>query len=305
MAQIVSKDQSGAARHVRVGFASRQAVVAYIFLLPSLIYFSIFFFYPIGLEFWYSLHKDLVSNIFVGLENYGQAFADERVLHSFLVTAIFAFACTAFSIGLGLGLAVLVDMPLKGRIVFRAILLVPYLTSAVIVGLMWRNILDPLTGIFNRLLGQIGLPTQDWLSDYNAALWAIVGITIWQSIGYNMILSLAGLQGIPNDYHEAAKIDGANALNRFRFISIPLLAPTTLFVSIISVIGSLQAFTQAYIITKGGPAEATRFYVYHIYNVAFTENNFAYASALTFLMFLAILVLTIVQFRISRKGVEY
>lgn len=288
-----------------MGLASRQALVAYIFLLPAFIYFSVFFFLPIIIEFWTSLHKDSNSSALAGLDNYVRAFNDPIALNSFLITVIFSVSVTIFSIIMGLFLAILLNQPIRGRTILRTMLLVPYMTSAVIVGLMWRNILDPLIGVLNAVLSALNLPSQDWLNNYQTALWAVVGITVWQAMGYNMVLFLAGLQGIPTLYQEAAKIDGANALARFRYITIPLLAPTTLFVSVLGVISSLQAFTQAYIITNGGPAQATNLYVFNVFNVAFTQGDFVYASALTFLMFLAILVLTFVQLRINRSGVEY
>ncbi len=305
MKVVVSKDNSGAVRRVPMGLASRQAIIAYIFLIPAFIYFTLFFFIPIVIELWSSLHSDDVGNAFVGFENYIKAFEDQRSLNSFVLTLVFSVSVTIFSMIFGLFLALLLNQSFRGRTFLRTILLIPYMTSAVIVGLMWRNILDPLIGILNKVLMTLNLPTQDWLSNYQAAIWALVGITVWQAMGYNMVLFLAGLQGIPALYQEAAKIDGAGTLARFRLITIPLLAPTTLFVSIISVISSLQAFTQAFIITNGGPAESTRLYVFHVFNVAFSESKFAYASALTFLMFLAILLLTFVQLRINRNGVEY
>ena len=305
MRTVVSQDSTGAIRRVPMGLASRQALVAYIFLFPAFIYFSVFFFLPIIIEFWTSLHKDSDPNALAGLDNYVKAFNDPIVLNSFVVTIIFSVSVTVFSIGMGLFLAILLNQPIRGRTILRTILLVPYMTSAVIVGLMWRNILDPLIGVLNAVLNALNLPGQDWLNNYQTALWAVVGITVWQAMGYNMVLFLAGLQGIPTLYQEAAKIDGANAWGRFRYITIPLLAPTTLFVSVLGVISSLQAFTQAYIITNGGPAQATNLYVFNVFNIAFTQGNFVYASALTFLMFLAILVLTFVQLRINRSGVEY
>lgn len=305
MKVVVSQDKTGAVRRVPMGLASRQALIAYIFLFPAFIYFTLFFFVPIVIEFWSSLHSDDTGNAFVGFDNYVKAFEDQRSINSFVLTLVFAVSVTILSMVIGLFLALLLNQSFRGRTILRTILLIPYMTSAVIVGLMWRNILDPLVGIFNKVLLTLGLPMQDWLSNYQAALWALVGITVWQAMGYNMVLFLAGLQGIPTLYMEAAKIDGANAWARFRHIIIPLLAPTTLFVSIISVISSLQAFAQAFIITNGGPAESTRFYVFHVFNVAFSEDKFAYASALTFLMFLAILVLTFIQLRINRNGVEY
>lgn len=291
-------------RSVRIGLVTRQAIVAYVFLLPAFLYFSIFYFYPIILEFWISLQHSFTGT-FVGFDNYLQALRDPRVINALIVTILFAAGVASLSIVLGLLLALLLNEPLKGRVIFRACILIPYMSSAVIVGLMWRTILDPITGLLNRILVFLHLPMQDWLANYSAALPTVIGITIWQTMGYTMLLFLAGLQGIPEDYYHAAQVDGAPRFARFRYITLPLLAPTTLFVSIISVINSLQAFAQAYIITQGGPADATRFYVFHVFNVAFNENNISYASAMTFLMFLAILVLTIIQFRLSGKEVEY
>lgn len=302
MGLIVARDSMNARRTVRVGLASRQAVIAYIFLAPALIYFTIFFFYPIVLEFWASMQS---TTAFVGLGNYLQAFQDARVWETFKVTLLFAAGVTLLNVVIGLALALLLDLPLRGRVVFRAIFMVPYMTSMIIVGLMWRNILDPQIGILNRLLLVLGLPAQDWLTNYQFALPAVIGITIWQGVGYTMVLFLAGLQGIPREYYEAAHVDGAGGLERFRFVTLPLLAPTTLFVVIIGVINSLQAFAQAFVITQGGPADATRFYVFHVYNVAFNENNLGYASALSFVMFLVILVLTVIQMRIGNKATEY
>lgn len=302
MGLIVAQDSMNARRTVRVGLASRQAVIAYIFLAPALIYFTIFFFYPIVLELWASMQS---TTAFVGLENYLRAFQDARVWGTFKVTLLFAAGVTLLNVIVGLALALLLDLPLRGRVVFRAIFMVPYMTSMIIVGLMWRNILDPQIGILNRLLLVFGLPAQDWLTNYQLALPAVIGITLWQGVGYTMVLFLAGLQGIPREYYEAAHVDGAGGLARFRFVTLPLLAPTTLFVVIIGIINSLQAFAQAFVITQGGPADATRFYVFHVYNVAFNENNLGYASALSFLMFLVILVLTLIQLRVGNKATEY
>lgn len=297
--------RSSSQRRIHTGLATRQAMLAYIFLAPAVIYFSIFFFYPIGYEFWTSLHTGQNTDIYVGLDNYRRAFQDARVIHSLAVTALFAAGQTIGAIVIGLGLALLLDQPLRGRVVLRSVLLVPYMVSFVIIALMWRNILDPYVGILNRVLAELGLPLQYWLASYDWALPAIIGITIWHGMGYNMVLFLAGLQGIPREYYDAAKVDGAGSWSLFRHITLPLLAPTTLFVSVIEVISSLQAFTQPYIITQGGPADATRLFVFHVYEAGFGQLDFGYASALAFLMFAVILVLTVVQLRLGRRSVEY
>lgn len=292
-------------RFARRGLLTRQARMAYLFLTPALVYFTIFFFYPIAKELWLSLQTGQAANVWTGLGNYRRAFHDDRVWHSFRITFVFAFGTTFASIVVGLGLALLLDQPLRGRIVLRSVLLFPYMISIVIIGLMWRNILDPYVGILNRVLGSAGLPQQFWLANYNQALPAIIAITVWQSMGYTMVLFLAGLQGIPQEYYEAAKVDGASGWRLFWNITLPLLAPTTLFVSVIGVIGSLQAFAQPYIITQGGPADATRLFVYHVFDAGFSQLDFGYASALAFLMFVVILALTAIQLRIGRNTVEY
>ena len=290
---------------VRRRLVSRQARVAYLFLTPAILYFTVFFFYPIAQEIWLSFHTGSDTASWAGLDNYRRAFADGRVWHSFWVTVLFAVGTTVGSIVIGLLLALLLDQRLRGRIAIRSILLFPYLISFVIIGLMWRNILDPYVGVLNGVLLDLGLPQQFWLSSYGAALPTIIGITVWQSMGYNMVLFLAGLQGIPREYYEAARVDGASGLQLFFNITLPLLAPTTLFVSVIGVIGSLQAFAQPYIITQGGPADATNLFVYHVFNAGFGQLDFGYASALAFLMFLVILVLTVIQLRVGRDNVEY
>ena len=293
---------------MRVGLAGRQAILAYLFLAPSLIYFAVFYFYPIALEFWISLQKGLPligQSTFAGLTNYLTAFGDQRVLNSFKVTVIFAAENALMSVVVGMGLAILLNQALTGRTFLRAVIFFPYMTTFVIVALMWRNMLDPYTGILNAVLTTIGLPGQNWLLSSKTALVTLMGITVWHGMGYNMVLFLAGLQSIPEEYREAAQIDGATRWGQFRHITLPLLAPTTLFVSVISVIGSLQAFGQAYLITGGGPADATRFYVFHVFQVAFNQNDFGYASALAFLMFVFIFVLTLLQLKLGSREVEY
>ncbi len=295
-------------RKRQTGLASRQAIMAYIFLAPALIYFTIFFFYPIALEFWISLRSGqplIGASTFAGLENYITALSDPRVRNSFKVTFIFAIENAVMSVVVGLGLALLLNQALRARTILRAIIFFPYVTTFVIVALMWRNMLDPYTGVLNAVLYALGLPGQNWLTGYRSALPTVMAITVWHGMGYNMVLFLAGLQGIPDVYQEAAAIDGASAWARFWRITLPLLAPTTLFVSIISVIGSLQAFGQAYLITRGGPADATRFFVFHVFDVAFSQLNFGYGAALAFLMFAFILVLTILQLKVGGREVEY
>lgn len=280
----------------------RQAATAWLLLLPAVVFFAVFFFIPIFSQLYTSLFSGVRSPTFVGLGNFQRALGDPNVLVSFMTTVIFAAGSLVIGIVLGLALAVILNQALPGRTLFRAILLVPYLTSVAIIGLLWRNILDPQVGILNRVLEVIGVPSQSWLTTQPLAV--IIGIAVWSSVGYTMVLFLAGLQGIPSVYYEAARIDGASPMQRFLWITLPLLAPTTLFVSMIGVITSLQQFALPYIVTGGGPGDATSLYAFRVFSVAFSDFDFSYASALSFLLLLVILALSLVQMRVARRGVE-
>lgn len=280
----------------------RQAATAWLLLLPAVVFFAVFFFIPIFSQLYTSLFSGVRSPTFVGLGNFQRALGDPNVLASFMTTVIFAAGSLVIGIVLGLTLAVILNQALPGRTLFRAILLVPYLTSVAIIGLLWRNILDPQVGILNRVLEVIGVPSQSWLTTQPLAV--IIGIAVWSSVGYTMVLFLAGLQGIPSVYYEAARIDGASPMQRFLWITLPLLAPTTLFVSMIGVITSLQQFALPYIVTGGGPGDATSLYAFRVFSVAFSDSDFSYASALSFLLLLVILALSLVQMRVARRGVE-
>ncbi|MER8590611.1 sugar ABC transporter permease [Mesorhizobium sp. M1182] len=287
---------------------TRQTLLAYLLLSPAILYFSVYFFYPIGLEFWASLYSGqplIGESRFAGLDNYVAALGDARVRQSLFVTLAFAIGVTAASIAIGLGLAVVLNRPIPGRTLIRAIIFFPYITSFVIVALMWQAILDPYTGILNSFLAELGLPTQNWLGDTSTALPTLIAITVWKDVGYAMLIYLSALQSIPSDFYDAASIDGATPTQQFRYLTWPLLTPTTLFIAVVSTISQLQELAPAYLITKGGPADATRFFSLHVFEAAFFELNIGYASALSFLMFLLILAITFVQFRLLNRETTY
>lgn len=286
-------------RRTKDPLAGKRARTAYLFLAPALLFFVILFFYPLANELITSLYTGPQALTFSGLGNYTKAFTDPDARHAFLVTFEYAIGVIVVSIALGVALATVLNQGLRGRVVMRGILLVPYLTSMAIVGLLWRNILDPEVGILNRLLLAAGLPTQSWLNTHPLA--TLVAIAAWQQMGYTTLLFLAGMQGIPETYYEAARVDGAGPWRRFTSITLPLLTPTTLFVSVIGVISALQEFTLPYIVTGGGPGNATDLYVYRTYETAFNFRDFGYASALSYLLLVVILVLSVVQLRIGRR----
>jgi len=288
----------------RRGRARRQqAITAWLFLAPAVVFFLAMFFVPIFNQLIAAAYGGTDGAQFVGWRNFVTAFRDPEVVHSFSITLLYASGCLVIGIIVGLILAVILNQALPGRTLFRSVLLIPYLTSVSIIGLLWRNILDPQVGILNRLLDSIGLPGQTWLN--TAPLATIIGITIWSSAGYTMVLFLAGLQGIPGVYYEAAQIDGAGPWRRFFSITLPLLAPTTLFVSIIGVIGALQQFALPYIVTGGGPGNATSLYAHRVFLVAFNDNQFGYASALSVLLLVVILMLSIVQLKIGDRANDH
>jgi multiple sugar transport system permease protein len=299
---------SGSWWTLRLSRRTRHTLIAYSLLSPAIVYFSVYFFYPMGLEFWASLHTGqplIGESRFSGLDNYAAALGDARVRQSLFVTLAFAFGVTSANIAIGLGLAVLLNRPMPGRTAIRAIIFFPYIISFVIVALMWQAILDPYTGILNSILAAVGLPTQNWLGDTSTALPTLIAITVWKDVGYAMLIYLAALQSIPSDFYDAASIDGASPRQRFWYVTWPLLAPTTLFIAVVSMISQLQELAPAYLMTKGGPADATRLFSLHVFEAAFFELNIGYASALSFVMFLVILAITFVQFRLLNRDISY
>lgn len=277
----------------------RQILTAYIFLIPAVIFFVGMFFYPLFVELLMSFTSGLTDPVPVGLGNYVQALQDPVVIHSFFVTLIYAAGSLVGSVVLGLGLALVLNQHLRGKTALRTMILVPYMTSIAIVGLLWRNILDPNIGILNGVLHDLGLPGQQWLN--TAPLATLVGITIWQETGYVMMLFVAGLQAVPENVYEAAKIDGAGVWRRFTNVTLPLLAPTTFFVVLVGVIGSLQQFGLPYIVTNGGPGNATSLFVFQVYQETFSNQDIGYASAMAFLLLIFILILSFIQMRVARK----
>ena len=278
---------------------SRQRRTAYLFLLPAVVYFGVFFFWPIINELQLSFTTGFTTLTPVGLRNYTMIVSDPVVRHSFLVTVVYATFCLVLSTVIGLLLALVLNQEFRGRTLVRTMILTPYMTSIAIIGLMWRNILDPTTGILNAVLGALGLPEQQWLSTHPLA--TLVGITVWQESGYVMLLFLAGLQGLDPQLYEAARLDGASVWRRFVSLTLPLLAPTTLFVMLMGMISSLQQFGLPYIVTNGGPGNATSLYVYQVYQETFASGNLGYASAMSFLLLIVILAFSLIQLGVGRK----
>ncbi len=291
-----------------IGWKHKQALCAYLILLPGALYFSVYFFYPIGLELWASFFSGqplLGASEFIGFGNYVEAFSDKVAIRSFRLTMVFSVTGTVLTLLISIGLAAVLAGPTRMNNAIRAIIFFPYITSFVIVALMWKSILDPYSGILNSVLLQLGMPTQNWLAHPDTALITIICITVWKDIGYAMLIYIAAIQGIPSDYYDAASLDGVTPGQQFRHITVPLIAPTTLFLAVVSMIGHLQDLAAPYLLTNGGPANSTRLFSLHIFEVAFRELNIGYASALSFIMFVAILLITLFQFRILDRKIDY
>ena len=239
----------------RGGMRARQARTAYLFLTPAVIYFVLFMFWPLIQEFQLSFTRGFTTLRPVGWKNYSSIIRDPEVQHAFGITLIYAASALILGACVGLLLALILNQKFRGRTLARTMILTPYMTSVAIVGLMWRNILDPTTGILNSVLSSLHLPTQQWLT--TAPLATLVGITVWQEAGYFMLLFLAGLQGIDPQIYEAARLDGASPWKRFWSLTLPLLAPTTLFVGLVGMISTLQQFGLPYLVTNGGPPACT------------------------------------------------
>jgi multiple sugar transport system permease protein len=289
------------------GLASRKRrewLTGYGFLLPDLLGLLVFVLFPIGYAFYISLNSwnALSPMRWVGLNNYTRLLSDWQFWESLKITAIYTAAYVPILFVVSLGLALLVNQRLPAMNFFRTLFFVPVVLSLVVSSLMWKYIFDERAGLLNYLLGFIGIEPQSWLGSVELALPAIIVVSVWIQMGYFMVIFIAGLQDIPRIYYDAAKIDGANALQSFWHISLPLLKPTSLFVVVISLIGSFQVFDQIWVMTQGGPAGATRVTVVYIYQQAFQFLNLGYGSALAFALFLVILIVSLVQFRLLRPA---
>lgn len=292
----------------------REMLWAYAFLGPAFFFLLVLILYPILFAFWISLHDwSLIPREFpfIGFQNYLKAFADNLTTKSLKNTLIYTIGAVPVGMLLSLALALVMNLDrLPLRTFFRAVYFVPVITSWVAVSFVWRWLFEPRWGLVNSVLEVLGITGIKWLASPVWALPAIMIVAIWKGLGYNMVIFLAGLQGIPRELREAATIDGANRWQSFWAITFPLLNPTIVFITVTAMIGSLQVFTPAVIMTTvqgeaGGPINSTRVMVYHIYSMAFRNNQLGYGAALAFVLFALILLITIVQLRLTQRDVGY
>lgn len=279
-----------------------------LFLSPSIFGFLLFLLVPsvaaVGLSM---MEWDVVSApVWAGLDNYRTLLANDPVFWlSLRLTIYYAALSIPLSIIGALGLALAVNQRLRGITVFRVIYFIPVVSSMVAVAMIWRWLYAMDYGLFNLMLMNLGLDQVPWLSDGRFVIPSIVIMSVWKGLGYGMIIYLAGLQGIPTHLYEAAKIDGANRWQMFWGVTMPLLSPTHFFMLVTSVIASFQVFDSVYLMTQGGPGNDSRVYSFYLYQQAFVYRHMGLASAMAWILFLIIFVITMIQMRYFQKGVTY
>lgn len=282
-----------------INLSNSQTSAAWIFVFPALLGMLIFIIIPISFSFGLSFAKwDLLNPIqFVGLDNYKEIFTEPLFGKILLNTVVFALATSFFGVIIPLILAAIMNSKIRGTDFFKTAYFLPFITPMIVIGIVWEWIFDPNIGLLNKVL-QVHI---NWLYDPHWAMPALILVSVWKLIGYNMIIFLSGFSGISNSMFEAAKIDGANPVETFFYVTIPLLSPTIFFVVIITAVSSFQVFDLIYLMTQGGPLDSTNVLVYAIYKNAFEYFNAGKASAIAYVLFVIILVLTLLQWNMRKK----
>ncbi len=294
-----------------MSLATREALWAFAFLAIPLAFFLFIRIWPAFQALWLSLfdwHADPSKRPFVGLEHYHQMLDDRLLLKALQNTLAYTLLGVPLQLLLGLCIALMLNAVTRFRDVFRAIYFAPYVTPAAAIAWVFSWMLSPNFGIVNEILSVFGIPAQPFLTKPSQALATVTMIVVWQNLGFQVVLFLAGLQNIPRDYYEAARIDGASNWQLFRHITFPLLNPVMVFSAVIGTIGFLQLFTQVVNLNftdQGGPLGSTLTLALYIYQQAFARFDLGYAAAITVLLFVIILFITLVQLRLLSRRVEY
>lgn len=278
---------------------NNQGFAGIVFILPALLGTLIFIIIPVICSFGLSFAKwDLLNPIeFVGLKNYIDIFHEPLFYKILVNTFVFAISTSIFGVIIPLVLAAILNSKIRGSEFYKTAYFLPFITPMIVIGVVWEWIFDPNIGLLNQIL-HLHI---NWLYDTNFAMPALIIVSVWKLIGYNMVIFLSGLSGISQSMFEAAKIDGANVFQTFKNITVPLLSPTIFFVVIITAISSFQIFDLIYLMTDGGPLDSTNVLVYAIYKNAFEYFNIGKASAMAYVLFVIILVLTLMQWKMRKK----
>ena len=289
------------------GPGTKLTLQAYAFLLPSFLGLLVFSLLPIiAVAVLSFFNWGLISQpTFIGLGNYSRMFSSSSFWHSLLLTLYYVLLNIPMQTVFALLLALLLNQKIPGRGIFRTLFVVPWMATAIAMGIVWQWIFDPQYGTLNSFLGIFHITGPAWLSSPAWALPAVAAVNIWQYTGYNMLFFLAGLQGIPPDFYEAGSLDGAGPFQKFFSITLPLLSPTLFFVLVTDVIGSAQVFDTVYAMTKGGPGNATNVLNFNIFEQAFDFFHAGYASALSMVLFALLLIITLLQVLFFRNRTIY
>lgn len=285
----------------------RDRVAGYLFVAPQLAGVAVFVLVPLGLVLWFSLHDwNVLAGTFrfQGLANYERLAADPALPRVLGATALFSAGLVVMNMSLALLLAVLVNQKLAGMVVFRTVFFSPVVVSLVAWTIVWRFLLQNDGGI-NGMLAVFGVGGPNWLRGPSTAMIAVIVVQVFKNVGLNMVLFLAALQGVPRELYEAARVDGASRFKQFRRITLPLISPTMLLTSIITIVGSLQVFAQIAILTQGGPGVSTTVLVYYLFQQAFQFNRFGYGATISVLLFVIVAGLTFAQWQLRRRLVFY
>jgi multiple sugar transport system permease protein len=283
---------------------------AYLFISPTLILFAIFTVYALIYSFYLSFHEWNIldpNKIFIGLENYTRLIGDRRFHQAVFNTAYYTLFSVPLTMLAGLTIALLLNNKIKLRGLYRTMFYIPNITPLVVSAIIWKWVYQGDYGLLNYYLIQFGIIQKPllWLADPNLAMFSVIIMSVWGGAGYHMVIFLAGLQAIPEEFYDAAKVDGASGMQRLFYITIPLLKPTTMFLAITSAIGSFQIFTQIYIMTSGGPLNRTSTVGYYLYEKAFQHFDMGYASAMAYALFAMIFIFTLFQLRLMRQDFSY
>jgi len=276
---------------------------AYLFIAPSLILIAVFIVEPIVASGWMSLHDWTIGEAthrFVGLGNYRGLFGDARFRNALGVTVEYTVVVAVGQVVLGLALAERLRRTTWFTSILRAAFFFPFIASLAVTGVVWRFLLDPQVGLVDAWLARVGVGAPDWLQSTTLALPVVMTIGIWKNFGFSMIILLAGMQAVPTERYESARLDGANGAQQFRHVTLPALRGPLLFVTIIATVTGLQLFDLVYVMTSGGPVFHTESIVEYLYQEAFVDFRLGYASAIAWVLFVLIMVVSVVQLRIAR-----
>lgn len=288
--------------------AIRAGLIGIAYLAPALLVLGVFVYYPLIRSVYLSLHEtDFLGRtiFFAGLDHYKELLSSPRFYNSLRATGLFTLYTVPVGLALAIPVALLGHMRVRGITVYRTIFICTIAVSTAIAAVIWAWLFQPTTGVLNSLLRSVGLTPIRWLQDPNWALISVAITTIWKELGLNVLFLLAGLQAVPDELLEAAQIDGASRWQAFWRVQLPLLSPTIFFLLVVGTIDAFRSFTQVHIMTQGGPIRSTEVLVYSVYRDAFLNYRFSYASTQAITLFLILVALTLIQFRVGERRVHY